>query len=97
MLSDKDKEDFTEKLKKLEREQSGLRTSLKKDKPAETAEDGGRYKAINKIYEFMSMILAAAFGGYYLAKFTDTLPWTMIVVSISGFIYSFYRLYKSLS
>ncbi|MDH4261723.1 MAG: AtpZ/AtpI family protein [Spirochaetia bacterium] len=98
MLSNEEKEEFTQKLKKLENEQSGLRNSLNiKDKKNEDENISERYSALNKVYEFIFMIILMSFTGYFVARYTNTLPWSMIGISITGFIYAFYRLYKSVS
>ena len=98
MLSNEEKEEFTKKLKKLENDQSGLRNSLNlKTNKNDDKDNLERYSALNKVYEFIFMIILMSFTGYFIAKYTNTLPWTMIGISISGFIYAFYRLYKSVS
>jgi F0F1-type ATP synthase assembly protein I len=94
MLSDDEKKEFSEKVKKLVNDQSAMRHSYK-NKKEDLENKSERFSAINKIYEFISMIFVMAFGGYFFAKYTNTLPWSMIAISLSGFVYAFYRLYKS--
>lgn len=95
MLSEKEKKEFSEKLKKLEQDESGLRDSIKKKQ--DKKDNAAQFKPLAIIYEFISMVLVMSLAGYFVATYTNTMPWTMIGFILFGFIYAYYRLYKSVT
>jgi len=95
MLSKKDKEEFAQKVKKLEQDQESFRNTFQKQN--DKKDRAGQFRPLAIIYEFISMVLIFSLGGYFLAQYTNTQPWTMIGLILFGFAYSFYRLYKSVT
>jgi F0F1-type ATP synthase assembly protein I len=97
MLSDKEKKEFSDKLNKLKENHENLRKNLTAKNNNIDDNDAERFKPIGVVYEFISMVLVVSFAGYFIGKKTNTMPWTMIVFILTGFTYSFYRLYKSVT
>ena len=95
MLSDEEKKEFSKKIEKLKNDQAGLRNTIQDKIPK--PESAGQFKAVSVVYQFVTLIFGVSIAGYFIAKYTHTLPWTMILFIVTGFIYGYYRLYKSLT
>ncbi|MDH4199889.1 MAG: AtpZ/AtpI family protein [Spirochaetia bacterium] len=97
MLSDDEKNEIHKKIGELKKNQSEFRKTrpVKNDDAGD--DDIGKFRLLGIAYEFMSLILLSSIGGYFIGKYTDTQPWTMIASIFTGFGYAFYRLYQSVN
>lgn len=98
MLSENEKNEIRQKIDTLKKKQDAFKAG--RGNPRDNSKKGkepNQYSLIGIVYEFISMILLTAVGSYFIARATSTMPWTMIAISLLGFIYAFYRLYRTVS